>query len=227
MHPWICVYLSAYAHIIILPGCVWAIFKGLGVVLTCIGYKLALLPVALGWSCGAQRVGFDAGSEGKIRTQESSPKTYTHALAQSWWCLPADPFIHTSTPKAALPAARLQRAKLLSRMQKQLLVAAKHNGNTSGHSCCFSVCKCPESCQYSSAVPKSTDVSMFYLSTLHRCQRLKSLRHKIWLQPLQKDWCLQHKDFHLMRCFLSEWNSGNRRRETFPEKVNLTGQSFN
>lgn len=51
--------------------------------LTCIGYKLALLPVALGWSCGAQRVGFDAGSEGKIRTQDESPKTYTHALAQS------------------------------------------------------------------------------------------------------------------------------------------------
>lgn len=63
--------------------CVSHFFKGLGVVLTCIGYKLALLPVALGWSCGAQRVGFDAGSEGKIRTQDESPKTYTHALAQS------------------------------------------------------------------------------------------------------------------------------------------------
>lgn len=45
---------------------------------TFIGHKLSLLAVALGWSCGAQCVGFDAGSGEKIRAQDESPKSHIH-----------------------------------------------------------------------------------------------------------------------------------------------------
>lgn len=75
---------------------------------TCIGHKLSLLPVALDWSCGAQCVGFDAGSGEKIRAQDESPKTHTHTPLlkvndDSQQTL--SPFVRTSTPGAALPAA--------------------------------------------------------------------------------------------------------------------------
>lgn len=75
-----CVYVSVHMHVTT-PA--WMRVKVWNVcvcvcVLTCFGHKLSLLPVALGWSCGAQCVCFDAGSGEKIRAQDGSPKTHTH-----------------------------------------------------------------------------------------------------------------------------------------------------
>lgn len=179
--------LSSFPHILGLDSyictCAYVMLMCICVT-TCIGHKLSRLPVALGWSCGAQCVGFDAGSGEKIRAQDESPKAHRHhtpllKVNDDSQRTPS-PAGCTLTPGAALPAAWLQRSKTLSRRWKQLLMAAKHSGNTgSSHHCRgekLNIC-----------------LSCFIFQHGINAKRLK---HRFWLESLQKDWCLQHNDFN-------------------------------
>lgn len=106
-----------------------------------IGHQVLLLPVALGWSCGSQRVGFDAGSREKMSLQRHT--THAHTLAQSWWWLPAGlQSFHPYLGPRIFTASCLT-TKSQSTQQKQLLVAAKHSGNISSRSHCGVYWKLP------------------------------------------------------------------------------------
>lgn len=103
-------------------------------------HKLWFLPAALGWSCGSQCVGFDAGTGEKIRAQDEFPKSHTHTCSKLMMTPSRPP---PPAPRSVPQPQELPLSCLTTKPQNTLeeerrnrsTVAAKHSGNTSGSIC--------------------------------------------------------------------------------------------
>ncbi len=153
-------------------------------------------PVAL--SVSALMLGQGRRSEHRMSLQRLS-LTHTHAHTHSCSKLmttPSRPPAPSSVPRPQELPCQLPDYKEpkhsaeggnSSWWQPCIVATPQAAQTTSGCMCArVCVCACVCVCAYCKlpvfiCFEKSTAVPVFYLSTLCRCQRLKSLRHKIWL----------------------------------------------